>query len=361
MTRGEDTIRSGARRAVSVLWRPLTSLGLALGVASLAFGSTPTLAAFTDAATVSGAQISTDVLAPPTSVSVTQTCVVQPTPALRSPNGSSMTTGASSGTITIAKPSGAVAGDVLLAAIYSFANYSTSSPSPPAGWTPVLTTSSNQGGQFVYTRVVGASEPSSYTWTALLGDASGGIAAFSGVDTSAPVDVAAGLQDSTGGSVTAPSVDTTRANVLLVGIFGLFNTVSQTPPANTSTIWSGVSAGGNSTLAVQESWPTPGATGTRTATGAGAQSIGQLVALQPPVRPHATTTWTPSASSYETGQTFTLLAGAGTQRTASLGIATSSQSDGPLVSGTSYSSNVVASFQQWVSATGTASFTGRSC
>ena len=344
------------------LVRLLLALGLAVGLTALAQPSNGTLASWSDTAPVSGTTISTGVLAAPTTVAVTQTCVADPAPVRRSgAGGTSIATGASSGSLTINKPASAQTGDVLLAAVTAAGNHTTYTPTAPAGWSLVRRDGVNQMGQFVYTRVVTASEPSSYTWSGLTGDASGGIAAYSGVDTVTPVDTSSGDFDSNPGSTIAPLVTTTRANVVLVGIFGLISPNNQTPPGSMTSIWSGFSASGTSTMAAQESWPTPGNTGSRTSTAPGTQSIGQLVALQPPARPYATTTWTPSSSSYASGQTFTRTSNAVQQRQATLPAATTSQYEGPLVAGTPYTMSVVATYNNWVSSPGTASFTGRTC
>ena len=362
MRRDEHRSRDGRTTTVAVHRRAVMSLALLVALVVVVFGSTRTLAAFVDTTTVSGTALSTGVLAAPTALAVSQTCVADPSPVRRpGAGGTSITTGATSGSLTIAKPSGAVAGDVLLAAVTAAGNHTTHNITPPAGWTFVRKDGVNQMGQFVYTRVVGSSEPSSYTWSGLIGDASGGIAAYSGVDTADPVNTSSGDFDSNPGTTIAPLITTTRANVVIVGIFGLINSVNQTPPGSMSSVWSGFSASGTSTLAAQESWPTPGNTGSRTATGAGSQSMGQLVALQPPQRPFATVTWSPSASTFEAGQTYTLQTGATVHRTADLGVAVATQTDGPLVSGTSYSAGVVAYFNNWVSAAGSVSFTGRAC
>jgi hypothetical protein len=86
-----------------------------------------------------------------------------------------------------------------------------------------------------------------------------------------------------------------------------------------------------------------------------------LVALQPPQQPYATTTWTPSASSYATGQTFRRSSGATVQRQITLPSSTSSQTDGPLVPGTSYTVDDTATYQSWTSTTTASTFTARTC
>jgi hypothetical protein len=91
-------------------------------------------------------------------------------------------------TLTIAKPAGTAAGDVLIAHI-GVAN--SPSISDPAGWTPIpaLRGTVNGDQQLVsWYRIAGASEPSTYTFTTGAGTdgIAGGVVAYTGVDTSAP-------------------------------------------------------------------------------------------------------------------------------------------------------------------------------
>jgi hypothetical protein len=268
--------------------------------------------------------------------------------------------------MVISKPSSAVAGDVLIAGIAWFGNHSSFSPTPPAGWTLIRSDTDTPFGQFTYYKVVGASEPSSYTWTGLEEYSAGGITAYSGVDTANPINGASGSVEVNSGTVVAPSITTTRGNVMLIGVFGLADETPHTPPGSMTTLWSGKSAGTGganvTSVGAQQSWATAGPTGTRTATApSGSKGAGTLIALQPPIYPHATTTWTPSTSSYEDGQVFTRTSGATVQRTASLPATTTSQTDGPLTTGVTYTTGINATFYNWVSPTSTTTFTGRSC
>ena len=177
--------------------RLILSLGIVVVLVAWGQPDTRTLAAWTDSVQVSGATLKTAALAPPTSVAVTQACVADPAPVRRSgAGGTSFATGGGSGSLVIPKPSGAVTGDLLVAGITWGGNYLSTFLGPPAGWTLVRKDADNALGQFVYTRFVVAGEPSSYTWTGLSENAAGGIAAYSGVDTSAPVNASSGQVDS---------------------------------------------------------------------------------------------------------------------------------------------------------------------
>src|SRR4051812_43115763 len=130
--------------------RLLLSLGVVLGVAA-----TWTTAAWTDTVPVSGTTVSTATLAPPTAMSVNQSCVSDPAPVRRTgAGGVSFTSGTEATTMTIAKPSSAVAGDVLIAGIGWAGNWSGSTPTAPSGWALVRATGDNASGHFVYSHVV---------------------------------------------------------------------------------------------------------------------------------------------------------------------------------------------------------------
>ena len=110
--------------------------------------------------------------------------------------------------------------DVLVAGITVRGNQTIT---PPAGWTSVRSdVSGSTIKQEVFRKVAGGSEPASYAWTFSdpVDGAVGAIAAYSGVNTTTPIDVSGGQANASSASVTAPSVTTTVANTKLVGFFG---------------------------------------------------------------------------------------------------------------------------------------------
>jgi hypothetical protein len=136
-----------------------------------------------------------------------------------------------------------------------------------------------------YVKVVGASEPMSWTWG--LSRAEGAtivIAAYSGVSTSSPVDAISGQVTTSSNSLTAPSVTTSVDGAQLVGLFGMARSTDVTAPS-TMTERGQASATAKYVVTGQlsdERRPTAGATGTRTATAGGASdNIAHLVALRP--------------------------------------------------------------------------------
>jgi fibronectin type 3 domain-containing protein len=189
--------------------------------------------------------------------------------------------------LVIPKPASVVAGDVLLATVDV---QGAPAVSAPAGWTLVRTDSSTATtpsvGQTTFVHVVGASEPASYTftWTGSLG-AAGAILAYSGVDTTSPIDVHSGAV-ANAAAVTAPSVTTTGAGRMLVALFGVSPERTITGPAGMtqrhSVVNGAVPGQKASSLSAEVVQAAAGASGGRTATLSSAgRAVGQLVALRP--------------------------------------------------------------------------------
>lgn len=142
----------------------------------------------------------------------------------------SFTTGSSSNvTITqlpLGKPASATVGDILIATVANRGG-TASTVTPPTGWTLILRTDKGGNiGVLSYWKVVGASEPSSYTWTITPAtNAAGGITAYGEVDTVNPIDVSGGH---TGLSTIAiaPSITTTAANDEIITVFAAPSTAT---------------------------------------------------------------------------------------------------------------------------------------
>ena len=120
--------------------------------------------------------------------------------------------------VTIDKPSGAQAGDVLVAQITADAAPNVSAA--PAGWTAVASRQASGARLFVYSHVVGASDAGPYTWTLSTGVKwNAGIAAYRGVNTTTPWDATAVTAASGTAATTlaVPAVTTQTAGALLVG------------------------------------------------------------------------------------------------------------------------------------------------
>jgi RHS repeat-associated protein len=187
-------------------------------------------------------------------------------------------------TITVSKPAGVTTNDVLVAGITV---RGTPTITPPAGWTLIRSDANGTTiTQAMYQKVAGGSEAGSYAWTFNfpITSAVGGIVAYSGVDTTSPVDVSGGQANASSSTVTAPSVTTTVANTKLVGFFGTANDATFSAASGMTERYD-VDADGTNQIGgegADETKAAAGATGTRAATASvAAVNIGQLVALRP--------------------------------------------------------------------------------
>lgn len=207
--------------------------------------------------------------------------------ALRAASSANNAGGATS--LTISTPAGVLAGDVMIAQVTVRGGTGTTI-TPPAGWTKIRSDNSTTTlQQAAYYRVAGSSESASYAWSfgASSLKASGGIAAYIGVDNTTPVNAHGGQANAASTSITAPSITTTVANAMLVGFFGTATGTSVSPPTGMTENWdisSTAGAAGTRTTSegTEELLGAAGGTGTRSATSAGsAVNIGQLIALAP--------------------------------------------------------------------------------
>jgi len=188
-------------------------------------------------------------------------------------------------TLTIPTPAGTAAGDVTLAAV---AVRGSAAITQPAGWTLIRT---DKAGtyleQALFSRVAGAGEPPSFTWSFSASvPAAGGIFDYQGVSTVTPVGPAAGTgTTSTTSSIVAPSVTTTAPGALVIGMFSIGGSNSVTPPAGMTEHGEAASTAGSNHVTWEGCDFTPsaaGATGTKTAKASTAHpNIGALVALNP--------------------------------------------------------------------------------
>lgn len=184
------------------------------------------------------------------------------------------------GTVTLTKPSGTNAGDVLVASIT--ADLNPTMASIPSGWTPfvnalAINSSSTSGSRvFAYYHVVTSTDPASYAWTlsrAVMWGA--GVTAYRGVNTTTPLDssvVTAVNTTYTATSITAPSITTASNGALLIGGVGFD---SRNPAANPPTGWTErwEAAGGQIAEQADMTKATAGASGTATWTFSTAKAV----------------------------------------------------------------------------------------
>lgn len=145
--------------------------------------------------------------------------------------------GSSGRTLTIDTPSGTSPGDVLIG-VLTTDTQGGERFSPPSGWTELAVRKTNGGGGNIQTgvwyRVAGDAEPASYTFRWNSNEAAvGAILRYSGVDTAAPVGAWA-LAAGEDASPTAPSVDTTAANAVILRVMAGHGSDFSTHPAGST-------------------------------------------------------------------------------------------------------------------------------
>jgi len=142
--------------------------------------------------------------------------------------------------LVVPYPAGVVSGDLLILQ-YARSGSSSYLTTTPSGWTELIGPIAGSDGQSdkfsIFYRVAGASEPSSVTLTKLAAaDAAGIMVAYSGVNTSSPIDASASANLPTSGtSGTTPSVTTTRANTMLLRFYWVWGPPPNITPAATDT------------------------------------------------------------------------------------------------------------------------------
>lgn len=209
----------------------------------------------------------------------------------------------SSSAVTLTKPSAVVQNDLMIAAIHVGWCNSGGTISAPAGWTLIANTSNTGSGcgssnttiqLATFYKIAGPSEPMVYVFT---GNSNqyyvGGIVAYSGVNTTTPIDVSSnnGAQDACA-NIVANGVFTSSPNKRLVAVFfcSVNNSATNIVPQNSLTERVDVSTTGNhpwgnENLEISDELQAPpGPTGNKTAALSGCSSTGwvtgaQLIAL----------------------------------------------------------------------------------
>jgi hypothetical protein len=316
-------------------------------------------AAFSDSASLPSATIATNQLAAPTGATVTQSCTPPPPVAFR---GATSNTGQDA--VALILPTGVQAGDMLIAQV-SNRGGAFGGVTVPSGWTLLgRTTSGTQVTEAVYWRIAGAAEPLYYIWY-LVGSSgvqvAGGMAAYSGVDPTAPVN-AFGTASGATASASTPSVTTTVANTVLVYTFTKRQEDLPAPPV-TSQRWRVISGNGTATegsTGADESFVGPGSTQVRaTSTGFISEWVTHTIALRPaPGIPSVTGQWTASPSTWATGYIVERMVNGSVQASATVSpVSVTSATDGPLSNGVTYTYRISAYFRSWTSPPVTASLT----
>lgn len=131
-------------------------------------------------------------------------------------------TAASGSTLTIAKPTGVIAGDVLIAQVALLNTTSGGVLTLPSGWILIDGNGQNlfYNNAFAYL-VAGASEPASYSFSTsvTIQNAAGVILALANVNPSVPIDQQTHLQQTSTVTHTTTAITPTNANSALVAAF----------------------------------------------------------------------------------------------------------------------------------------------
>ena len=296
----------------------------------------------------------TSLLQPPASLTITPlSCVAAPSPTFVSASPAyENTSGATS--LTMTKPSGVVAGNLMLAQVVVRGDSMT--VTAPVGWNLVRFQGSGFTGisTGVWQRRATSSEPTTYTWTFPATAAIGGILAYRDVYAAAPVNVSGTATFGNGSpNLEAPSVTTTSQNTTLVAFWSGDAAGTLTVPASMTKRHEASSTWGQLRSAVAgQPIAAAGATGVRTASAnTGIKGIGQTVALAPLRHVTVTVSWPETISTSANGYRLLRKRAGVVQRDQTVpGKTTTSATDTPLVSGLNYAFDLHAT-----TATGTVS------
>lgn len=191
--------------------------------------------------------------------------------------------GSGATTLVISRPAGAVNGTIMVAQITVRAVATTITP--PSGWTLIRRDNSSSSiGAAIYYRIATASEPTSYTWKFNTSQkASGGVAAYSGVNVTNPIDGQSGRVNSSTSTMTANSITTTTANDKLLYFGHVATATTVTPPTGMTERWEVTAPNSSGTtseiseLQLSAAGPVGNKTGKE---GASNSNVCQLVALR---------------------------------------------------------------------------------
>jgi signal peptidase I len=365
-----------SRRVVLRRGAELTALGLAVAF----LGSSRTAwAAYLDTTANSTNHFAAGSLNPATGLGTAPAgCDDAPSISLVGTGATGTAVNGDTAALTLDKPSGVVAGDLLIAHVVLHTHAFGPDPiTAPGGWTTIrIDTDDNHVTAGVFWKRAAGSEPSDYTFVNDSGDttqqATGVVLAYRGVAPVDPIDDDAGSTDLTGAdNVVAPSVTTTEPSARLLSLVGVYGNSQgpATPPGGMTERYEGTVQSEASVVeilgeAADQTVAAAGATGTRTTSVPSADTwVAHTVALRPDRGdPGAELTWTPSTSPDVEGYLIERRIGGTLDATATVSPRTaSSYTDGPLVAGTTYTYRVIATAGTWRSAPVTTTFTPGGC
>lgn len=195
--------------------------------------------------------------------------------------GASAGANGTASTLVLSRPSGTLAGDVLLASVDVRGRPAISAP---AGWRLLSTTDNGTTvRKATFYRTATSSDPASWTWTlSKAAGASGTVVAHGGVSTTSPVQATAVQANGWSKTVTAPS--TSGAPGVVVAFFGTSRETALTAPSGVVERAEARTSAGQyrvTSMAGTFSLASTGTTGSRAATALhDGTSLGQLVLLR---------------------------------------------------------------------------------
>jgi hypothetical protein len=208
-------------------------------------------------------------------------------------------------------PTGATAGEILLAQLVTSQSTMTGTTAP-AGWSPACSVAGTGVSQGLWWRAV-ASEPASYTWTLPPGTGVvGNMSRISGVNTTSPIDVCTGSATATGSlSLPAPGITINGGDALIYAAYAVKGAATVTPPTGyTERVDAKTAGGAAGSVSGELSDRYGGSCGTATCTISAAsatatmvggeptppQSVGIQISLRPALAPAPTNTVAPTNS-----------------------------------------------------------------
>ena len=202
----------------------------------------------------------------------------------------SATTGGGGSNLTINKPAGVVTGDFMIAEVtVESGNGTTITPptnNPGNPWTLVLRTdNSGNVGTATYRKFADANDAAlvSYTWDVQNKKSTGGIIAYTGVNTTTPLDVAAVGASNTTATGIAPDASSVSANTVRLAFYGSKVDVAShaQPTSMTQQFFQANDGNGFESSANDEARPTVGAVGAKnSAFGTSTEWVAQTVILR---------------------------------------------------------------------------------
>ncbi len=194
--------------------------------------------------------------------------------------------GAGSNPATVNKPAGTTKGDLLIVGLM-FEKGSSTTPTPPSGWTLIRRDNkSNYVGMATYYKVAGSNEPMAYTFTMTNGPKwSIGITRVEGADANNPINAHGGDSGhDDDDDVKAPSITTNVTNALVMAFYTNKKDATWTPPSGTTELYDrpNTQQGLTSNMMAYYVKAQPGATGSKTAKPSKEEVwVAQQIAIKP--------------------------------------------------------------------------------